>query len=95
MTLSRASTEKVAVGRSPLRGAEGLAKNTLVFFWSDNGDVGMSPVERRLRGTKFGHYEGGHRVPTEAWWPGKIKAKTKSKALVLGFDLYLTFTELA
>jgi arylsulfatase A-like enzyme len=73
----------------------GLDKNTLVFFWSDNGDVGMSPVARRLRGTKFGHYEGGHRVPAVAWWPGRIKAKTKSDALVLGFDLYPTFTEIA
>lgn len=73
----------------------GLAKNTLVFFWSDNGDVGMSPVEQRLRGTKFGHYEGGHRVPAVAWWPGKIAPGRKSDALVLGFDLYPTFTEIA
>lgn len=73
----------------------GLAENTLVFFWSDNGDVGMSPVERRLRGTKFGHYEGGHRVPAVAWWPGRIEANTRSDALVMGFDLYPTFTEIA
>jgi arylsulfatase A-like enzyme len=73
----------------------GVADNTLVFFWSDNGDVGMSPVERRLRGTKFGHYEGGHRVPAVAWWPGKIPAGTESDAFLLGFDLYPTFTELA
>lgn len=73
----------------------GLAENTLVFFWSDNGDVGMSPVERRLRGTKFGHYEGGHRVPAIAWWPGRIEANTRSDALVMGFDLYPTFTEIA
>jgi len=73
----------------------GLDKNTLVFFWSDNGDVGMSPVARRLRGTKFGHYEGGHRVPAVAWWPGHIKAGTKSDALMSGFDLYPTFTEMA
>lgn len=73
----------------------GLAENTLVFFWSDNGDVGMSPVERRLRGTKFGHYEGGHRVPAVAWWPGKVAAGTESDALLLGFDLLPTFTEIA
>lgn len=73
----------------------GLAENTLVFFWSDNGDVGMSQVERRLRGTKFGHYEGGHRVPAVAWWPGKIKENTESRALLLGFDLFPTFTEIA
>ncbi len=73
----------------------GVAENTLVFFWSDNGDVGMSPVDRKLRGTKFGHYEGGHRVPAVAWWPGNIPAGTKSDAFLLGFDLYPTFTELA
>jgi len=73
----------------------GLADDTLVFFWSDNGDVGMSPVERRLRGTKFGHYEGGHRIPAVAWWPGKIKAGTTSDALLLGFDLFPTFIEIA
>ena len=74
---------------------EGLDKNTFVLFWSDNGDVGMSPVERRLRGTKFGHYEGGLRVPAVPWWPGGIKAGRKSDALVLSFDLYPTFTEIA
>ncbi|MFU8848929.1 MAG: sulfatase-like hydrolase/transferase [Opitutales bacterium] len=73
----------------------GLAENTLVFFLSDNGDVGMSPVERRLRGTKFGHYEGGHRVPAVAWWPGKIPAGTESDAFLLGFDILPTFTEIA
>lgn len=73
----------------------GLSENTLVFFWSDNGDVGMSPVERKLRGTKFGHYEGGHRVPAVAWWPGKIPSGAKSDAFLLGFDLYPTLTELA
>ena len=73
----------------------GLADNTLVFFWSDNSDVTMSPVEGRLRGRKFSQYEGGHRVPAVAWRPGKIKAGTQSDALLVGFDLFPTFTELA
>lgn len=30
-----------------------------------------------------------------AWWPGRIEANRKSEALVMGFDLYPTFTELA
>jgi arylsulfatase A-like enzyme len=60
-----------------------------------NGDVGMSPVERKLRGTRSGHYEGGHRVPTVAWWPGKVPAGKKSDAFLLGFDPYPTFTETA
>jgi arylsulfatase A-like enzyme len=73
----------------------GLAENTIVFFWSDNGDVRMSPVEGALRGGKFSHYEGGHRVPAVAWWPGRIKAGAKSDALLLGFDLFPTLTEIA
>jgi arylsulfatase A-like enzyme len=74
----------------------GLSNDTLVFFWSDNGDVSMSPAELRpYRGGKFSHFEGGHRVPAVVWWPGKIKAGTKSDALLAGFDLFPTLTDLA
>lgn len=73
----------------------GLEKNTLVFFFSDNGDVRMSPKERPYHGGKFSQYEGGHRVPAMAWWPGTIKAGTTSDDLVVGFDLFPTFTEIA
>ena len=73
-----------------------LAEDTLVMFFSDNGAVGMSPKEfRRRRGGKFSHYEGGHRVPAVAWWPGKIKAGSRSDSLIVGFDLFPTFTEIA
>lgn len=75
---------------------QGLAENTLVFFFSDNGAVPMSPKEfRAWRGGKFSQYEGGHRVPAIAWWPGKIKPGTTSDALLLGFDLFPTFTDIA
>lgn len=73
----------------------GLADNTLVFFWSDNGDVRMAPVERPMRGGKFSQYEGGHRVPAVAWWPGHIDAGTKSAELLAGFDLFPTLTDIA
>lgn len=73
-----------------------LAENTLVVFFSDNGAVGMSPKEFRMfRGGKFSHYEGGHRVPAIAWWPGKIEAGAQSDKLVVGFDLFPTLTEIA
>lgn len=73
-----------------------LAENTLVVFFSDNGAVGMSPKEfRRFRGGKFSQYEGGHRVPAIAWWPGKIKAGTRSDKLIVGFDLFPTLTDIA
>ena len=73
-----------------------LTENTLVIFFSDNGAVGMCPREfRHRRGGKFSHYEGGHRVPAVAMWPGRIKPGTRSDSLVVGFDLFPTLTEIA
>ncbi|MEM9346107.1 MAG: sulfatase-like hydrolase/transferase [Planctomycetota bacterium] len=75
---------------------QGIAENTFVFFFSDNGAVGMSPKEyHHWRGGKFSQYEGGHRVPAIAWWPGAIKPGQVSDELILGFDLFPTFTEIA
>ena len=34
-------------------------------------------------------------MPAVAWWPGKIKAGAKSDALLAGFDLFPTLTDLA
>lgn len=74
----------------------GIAENTFVFFFSDNGAVGMSPKEyQHWRGGKFSQYEGGHRVPAIAWWPGAIKPAQVSNELILGFDLFPTVTEIA
>ena len=54
----------------------GLAKNTLVYYSTDNGaqihnwpDGGMTP----FRGVKNTSWEGGFRVPAMVRWPGKIK----------------------
>ena len=56
----------------------------------------MSPKEYRMfRGGKFSHYEGGHRVPAIAWWPGKIEAGGRSDKLIVGFDLFPTLTDIA
>ncbi len=74
---------------------QGLAQHTLVFLWSDNGDVRMSPKQRPYRGGKFSQYEGGRRVPAVAWAPGRIAAGSRSDALLAGFDLFPTLTRLA
>jgi arylsulfatase A-like enzyme len=73
----------------------GLDENTLVFFFSDNGDVRMSPNERPYRGGKFSNYEGGHRVPAVARWPGHIRAGWKSDELAVGMDLLPTIMDIA
>lgn len=72
-----------------------LEENTFVFFFSDNGCIRMSQEALPFRGGKFSNYEGGHRVPAVAWWPGKVKPGTKSDALVVGFDLFPTLTDIA
>jgi arylsulfatase A len=72
----------------------GISKNTLVFFLSDNGAIGAGS-NKPFRGGKFSHYEGGHRVPAIAWWPGKIKAGAKTEQLAVGMDLLPTFADIA
>ncbi len=58
--------------------------NTLVVFTSDNGphqEGGYRPdyfqSYANLEGTKRDMWEGGLRVPTLAWWPGKIVATSQ------------------
>ena len=73
---------------------EGLADNTLVLFTSDNGPArGLSAGP--LRGRKGSAYEGGHREPTIAWWPGTIPAGSSSAELATTMDLHPTFARLA
>jgi arylsulfatase A-like enzyme len=78
-----------------------VTNNTLVIFTSDNG--GMLHVTGQtawktghrmngiLLGFKFGAWEGGHRVPMIARWPGKIPANTTSDCLISQVDLVATF----
>jgi arylsulfatase A len=72
-----------------------LEENTLVFFFSDNGAVYMNPNERPYRGSKFSNYEGGHRVPAVARWPGHIQADWTSDELIVGMDLLPTLMQIA
>jgi arylsulfatase A-like enzyme len=70
----------------------GLAENTLLLVSSDNGAEGReySP----LRGSKRSIYEGGHREPLVAWWPGKIKPGTVCDDTVCLNDLLATAAEI-
>ncbi len=67
----------------------GIGDNTLFVFTSDNGaDWKVSDKEQfahranaNWRGEKADIWEGGHRIPFLARWPGKIKAGTTSEQL--------------
>lgn len=79
-----------------------LGKNTLVIFTSDNGphnEGGADPEffdsNGKLKGMKRDLYEGGVRVPTIAWWPGKISEGTESNHISAFWDFLPTACELA
>jgi len=76
-----------------------LEKNTLVLFTSDNGPWASKGnrggVSGPLRGSKGGTLEGGVRVPTIAWWPGKIEAGATVDAVSGTTDVLPTFVSLA
>jgi arylsulfatase A len=73
---------------------QGLAERTLVIFTSDNGGTPRA-VNAPLRGFKASTLEGGIRVPTIVWWPGKIPAGTECDAITGMFDILPTFAALA
>ena len=70
-----------------------IERQTLVFFMSDNGGT-KEANNGPLHGTKGTPWEGGHRVPAIAWWPGTIAAGETS-ATALSMDLLPTLAELA
>jgi arylsulfatase A-like enzyme len=81
---------------------QGLATSTLVLFTSDNGAVltreALDAGHRsngRLLGQKTDAWEGGHRVPLLARWPGIIPAGALRQALHTQVDLMATLAEAA
>lgn len=44
---------------------------------------------------KWQVWEGGHRVPAVAWWPGKIEAGTKTDQLCISIDVMPTMLDIA
>jgi len=75
----------------------GLAENTFVFFFSDNGGhEGIAGSSNKpLRGFKGSLWEGGHRVPAIAWWPGHFPAGKVTVQTAMSMDLMPTMLELA
>lgn len=83
----------------------GVADNTLVIFTSDNGaevtgEVRPGTYDRavkyghrssgELRGAKRDAWEGGHRVPFIARWPGKIQPGAVSDETICHVDFMAT-----
>src|SRR5690606_15403907 len=70
-----------------------------VVFTSDNGPwlvYGQQGGSAGLlRGGKGSTWEGGMRVPTIAWWPGKVPAGTVVRDLGSTLDLFSTAISLA
>jgi len=71
-----------------------LESRTLVIFTSDNGGTRRAS-NHPLRGYKGSTWEGGMRVPTIAWWPGRIPGGTATDAITGMFDILPTFVKLA
>ncbi|MHC4243989.1 MAG: sulfatase-like hydrolase/transferase [Planctomycetota bacterium] len=83
----------------------GLTGNTLIIVTSDNGSPGRTKIKRDpysiieiyghypngdLRGIKADAWDGGHREPFIARWPGKIPAGTTNHEIVCLTDLMAT-----
>ena len=86
--------------------AEGLADETVIVFYSDNGGnihCGLEETDASgekyitaitsnhpLRGGKGGIHEGGVRVPAVVVWPGVTKPGSRSDTRIQSTDLYPT-----
>ena len=82
----------------------GVADNTLVIFASDNGCahyIGADQLEAQghypsahYRGYKSDVWDGGHRIPCIARWPGVIRADNHCDQLVCLSDLMATCVDI-
>ncbi len=72
----------------------GLAEETLVFFFSDNGGT-PNGTNGPLRGFKGQVWEGGHRVPAIARWCGRIEPGSTCDEPAITLDIMPTMLDLA
>jgi arylsulfatase A-like enzyme len=86
--------------------AEGIADETIIVFYSDNGGnihCGLNETDaageeyvtaitsnQPLRGGKGGIHDGGIRVPAVVVWPGVTKPGSRSDVRIQSTDLYPT-----
>jgi len=73
---------------------QGLRKNTLVIFFSDNGgDVSKGSTNLSLREGKGTVFEGGIHVPAAMNWPGVLGPGQKSDQFLCVADLFPTILD--
>ncbi len=83
---------------------QALTDSTLVIFTSDNGCSPAAKIEALqakghypsadLRGHKADIWDGGHRIPFFARWPGRINPGTTSKQIICLNDLMATCADM-
>ena len=78
---------------------EGLADDTIFFFFSDNGGLatseGSPTCNAPLAQGKGWMYEGGTREPLFIKWPGVVQAGSTCDVPVISTDFYPTMLEMA
>jgi len=74
--------------------AYGIADDTIVIFFSDNGGSGASD-NAPLRGRKGLVFEGGIRVPCIVRYPGEIPAGSRTDAFLTSLELVPTLLQAA
>ena len=74
---------------------EGLRKDTLVLYCSDNGTCQTGRRGSPLRGAKGQVYEGGIRVPCVIEWPARIREPRISTVSAVTSDLLPTLCAIA
>jgi len=73
----------------------GLDKNTLVIFSSDNGAASRwGGTNTPLSGWKGSTWEGGMRVPGIFWWPGRLEPRQVAHQMATTLDILPTFAHL-
>lgn len=82
---------------------KGIADNTIIIFYSDNGGHSLNTAKNSvahtfnapLREGKGSVYEGGVRVPLMFYWPGRTAAGVRVNTPVMPEDFYPTILEMA
>jgi len=75
--------------------SQGIRKNTMIWFLSDNGGTVGSASNFPLNGKKGIELEGGHRVPFVFNWPGHVPAGKVFNGLTSSLDIFATSFKVA